>query len=101
MTHYTDLNPGTKKAAYLIWDEAHANRGDIWEAYAKPSAAKVNSYRAIEQRAIETPGYNHDLRVVGASCHSYSTVYTYTDKNGLTYIVKDTKANTYRTIKTA
>ena len=100
-TYFTDVNKGTKQARYMHYDLNNYYHGrDIYSAYKNPSSYKVRTFNAIRERATETPGYNHDLHIVGASSHFYSTIYTYTE-NGVTYIVKDTHANTYRTIKTA
>ena len=92
-----DVKPWSKKGAHIIWDYDNRNYGDIDDAYVRPSSDKRSSYRAIERRALATEGYNNDLKVVGKSCHFYSTVYTY-DEDGVTYIVKDTVGGTYRTI---
>lgn len=94
---YTDVKNTTQKAQGIIWDYEHAQRNPktIWQAYGRPSEIKVRTYNAIMERAHNTSGYNHDLSVSGAGSHNYSTVYSYTE-NGVTYIVKDTKANTYR-----
>lgn len=75
-------------------DYMHRGLGSIFEAYAKPSSKKVKSYLDIENRAKMTAGYNNDLRVVGASSHFYSTIYSYV-VDGATYVVKDTASNTY------
>ena len=94
---YTDVKNTTQKAQGIIWDYENAQRRPmtIWSAYNRPSEIKVRTYEAIMERAHSTNGYNHDLTVSGANSMSYSTVYSYTE-NGTTYIVKDTKSNTYR-----
>ena len=85
----------TTKAGQAIINELKWSKGrDIYEAYNNPSPAKVQSFRAIERRALETEGYNHDLHIVGANSNFYSTIYTYT-QDGTTYAIKDTYANTY------
>lgn len=90
------VNAGTQKANGILWDYNHyAGSGrDIFKAYNRPSSAKIRSYQAIAERARNTAGYNNDIAVCGAGSHNYSTVYSFTE-NGTTYIVKDTKANTY------
>jgi len=91
----TEVNPFTKKGRGILYDYEHCNYGDIEDAYTRPSCTKVRTYREIEQRAENTPGYNNDLKVVAKSSHFYSTIYTYTD-GGTTFIVKDTPSYTYR-----
>lgn len=90
-----DVNPWTKKGREIMYDYERCDYGSIYDAYERPSCTKVRTYREIEDRARETPGYNYDLKVVGKSCHFYSTVYSYTD-GGTTFIVKDTPSYTYR-----
>ena len=93
-TTATKVNKGTKAARYIMWDFENARYNDIHAAYGRPSKTKVDTFNAIKERAIKTPGYNHDLRVAGAGSHNYSTVYSYT-VDGVTTIVKDTKANIF------
>lgn len=69
---------------------------NIWDAYENPSVYKVRAWERIVERANNTDGFNFDLRIIGKNCMSFSTVYTFTE-NGKTYIVKDTKDNTYIT----
>ena len=92
MTH---LNANTKKAAAIINEASYAGKGDIFAAYDKPSAEKVKTFLAIKERAVNTPGYNHDLRVSGAGSFNYSTIYTVSNADGTTSYIKDTKCNTF------
>jgi len=93
----TKVKKNTKKANWIIYDLTHNTaRRSIFDAYVSPSAAKINSFEAIRARALSTPGYNHDLHISGAGSHNYSTVYSYTE-GGITYVVKDTKCNTFVT----
>ena len=89
------VKTGTKEAQAIIntFTSRWANKGDIWEAYGKPSATKVSIWREIEKRAKATDGYNDDLRVTGRNCYTFSTIYSYT-QNDVTYIVCDTKGGT-------
>ena len=94
----TTINQNTKKAEAMVGEFNHSYVShDIYGAYRNPSSAKVRSYNDILRRAIDTEGYNHDLKVTSATCHHYSTMYSYTTAEGETYIVKDTHANTYIT----
>lgn len=96
----TDIKRGTKTAEAIInifSDKKWSNKGNIWEAYGKPSAKKVNIWKAIEKRAKETDGYNDDLRVVSRNGYVFSTIYSYT-QNDVTYIVYDTKSDTKRVV---
>ena len=96
---FTRINPTTKKAAAIVdeWTRHRFDRLSIHGAYGRPSSEKVSSYEAIERRAYATEGYNHDLTVTGAGSHFYSTVYSFTDGEGL-HIVKDTKCNTFEVV---
>lgn len=96
MLNFTEIKENTKKAAEIIADTFN-DLGSIFEAYGSCSAAKREAWKEIEARALATPGYNHDLHVCGRYTSNFSTVYTYTDENGATYAVKDTKSYTYRT----
>ena len=93
----TKVNQNTKAAAHIIYDLFHnTGRRSIYDAYTRPSSAKVRSFEAIKARALQTEGYNKDLHISGAGSHNYSTVYSFTI-DGKTYAVKDTKSNTYIT----
>lgn len=94
----TDIKNTTQKALGIIadWNRATSRAAkSIFEAYGKPSSAKINAYFEIKKRAEETAGYNKDLTICGAGSHYFSTIYSYSE-DGKTYIVKDTAANTYR-----
>ncbi len=86
------INPGTKEAASIIAlfkDLKWSNKGSIYEAYGKPSATKISVWESIARRALETEGYNKDLRCTSANCYFFSTIYSYTRPDGL-FIVYDT-----------
>ena len=89
------INIGTKKYNELVWKWENCNKGSIFEAYDRPSSAKVSSYQDIVIRATNTEGYNNDIKVVGAGSWNYSTMYSFTDNKGWTFIVYDTADNTY------
>ena len=91
----TNIKANTKKAAAIIREAAYAGKGDIFQAYGRPSSEKVKTFLAIKERANNTPGYNHDLRVSGAGSHQYSTIYTVSNPDGTTSYIKDTKCNTF------
>lgn len=90
-----ELKNTTQKAQGIISDYRRTAARTIFEAYTRPSSNKIRAYYDIEKRAKETPGYNYDLKVVGAGSHFFSTVYSITE-NGTTYVIKDTRANTYK-----
>ena len=90
----TKVNANTQKGRFIIWDFENARFKDIFDAYDRPSSTKVKTFNEIKNRALQTAGYNHDLRVAGRGTRTYSTVYSFTDENG-THIVKDTKSNTF------
>jgi hypothetical protein len=89
------LNPNTKQAQEIVsaWERGWSKGRTIWEAYARPSAEKVEAFQRILRRAVETEGYNGDIRITGASCQCFSTMYSFTDEEG-THIVWDTPSNT-------
>ena len=71
-------------------------RETIYTAYGRPSTTKVNAYNAISDRANATAGYQHDLSVVGAGSHFFSTIYSIVDEIGRVWLIKDTASNTYK-----
>ncbi len=90
------INKSTKKYDEIVWKWEHCNKGkNLFEAYSsKVSEEKYNTFNKIEERAMTTEGYNHDLKVVAASSWYYSTMYSFTLK-GITFIVYDTYNNTF------
>ena len=91
----TVVNPGTKKADAMLWEYTNCYRGrSVNDVYGRCSAVKKSSFSVIELRACGTEGYNHDLKVTGANCNTYSTMYTFTNADG-TFLVKDTYCNTF------
>ena len=83
---------------------------DIYDAYEKPSCAKVNSWLSIKLdyeandglhaiqvgRVFKSLQYNNDIRVTGSSSHFYSTIASFNDtETGETWLIKETHANTY------
>lgn len=94
--YFKKVNKGTKTHDWLVYDYKRTawTYDDIYDAYEKPSVYKVRSFEAIRRRAMETDGYNYDLKITGKNCMQYSTIYSFS-QDGKTYIVKDTKDNTY------
>ena len=90
------VNKGTKKYKQLLWTWENCYKGDsVYNAYkGKISSDKLNSFEEIVKRAIETKGYNYDIKVVAASAWYYSTMYSYTENDQI-FVVYDTYANTY------
>ena len=86
----------TKKAADIIatFNRCKYDHAGIYDAYGRPSCYKVAAFNEIQERARNTAGYNHDLTVCGAGSSFFSTIYSYTDENGM-HIVKDTPSNTF------
>ena len=93
----TEIKASTKKGQWIIDDLGRRGYSDIFDAYNRPSGHKVSAWRDIVDRAISTPGYNHDLHIVGASSSFFSTIYSYTDDAGK-HVVKDTYADTYHVL---
>lgn len=94
----TIINANTKKGQNIIRELGSARIRDIFQAYARPSTAKIRSFNAIKERANETEGYNGDLAITGANSNFYSTIYSVTDLDGVTTIIKDTYADTYAVV---
>lgn len=99
MLSTTKVNATTQKGQSIIRD-LNYNRAcdDIFKAYDRPSSRKVSSFLRIWDRAHETEGYNHDLHIVGAGSHFYSTIYSVSNADGTTSIIKDTRDNVYEVI---
>ena len=91
----TTIKNTTKAGKAIISDLYRNGEANIFEAYGRPSIYKINAFKEIENRANNTPGYNHDLHICGAGSHFFSTVYSYTNESGDLVIVKDTASNTY------
>ena len=109
----------SKAAAYMRHDAITSTGRDIYDAYSNPSRAKVSSFDSIKYdylhndterngipcKTVLTPDgikyltYRHDISVVGASSHFYSTIATFNDadKDGGVWVVKETHCNTYAT----
>lgn len=90
------INKGTQKYAQVLWTWERVNKGEnLGQAYrGKVSQEKMDTFNDIWFRAHHTEGYNHDLKVVASSSWYYSTMYSFT-RDGKTYVVYDTHANTY------
>lgn len=94
----TEIKAGTKKAQEMQNDlTATYCRGRTFEdVYKTASTAKSCAWYQIKERAENTPGYNHDLHITGASSHFFSTIYSYIE-DGITHIIRDTHTATYHT----
>lgn len=99
----------SKNAQYMRYDYEHAH-GSIYTRYNNPSDAKIrawlnisddyNSNNCIHEVMIKgikyNLEYNHDLKMVGASSHFFSTIASFIDvETGEVFLVKETHANTY------
>ena len=78
----------TKKAkeANLMYD--YSRHSAIWEAYQKPSYAKISAYWEIYDEMVLSGG--HDLRITGANSSFFSCAYILGDK-----LIYHTHANRY------
>lgn len=94
----TKIKASTQKGQAIINDLSRHYYGDIYDAYERPSRDKVHAYERIAQRARETEGYNYDLHIVGRSCHMFSTIYSVSNADGSTSIIKDTRDNVYEVV---
>lgn len=91
----TDLNPNTQKAKRMVRAYDNAKYSDIFKAYGKPSSTKVETFYAIKKEMSLRNGYG--MRITGAGSDYYSCAYKYVDpKDGCTYLIYETYANTYR-----
>ena len=120
ITHY--YSHDSKSAQYMRYDALHGN-GDIYDAYVRPSIAKINSFKAIRNdylhndaiilgipcktvivpkslKKLNNVAYlryiTGTLNVCGASSHFYTTCALFEDVEiNKRYIVKETHCNTY------
>lgn len=116
------FNDNSKNAEDMHWNIDHT-KGDIYEAYNRPSKAKINAFESIRNeytyndtivcgipcKTIIAPRsigklcdkmyiryIRGTLNVAGASSHFFSTVAIFEDvETGENYIIKESYANTY------
>lgn len=93
MTRIKNTTKAGKGIIAIYEDRQWSDKGSIYDAYATPSSRKVAIWNDIERRANDTQGYNHDLRVVSRNTYMFTTIYTYTDSEGIHYIY-DTPSDT-------
>lgn len=93
----TRLNANTKRWQWAV--DLYRNcyvANDVRYAYkTRCSEEKIREFDKIRLRAIETAGYNHDLKVVSANTWQYTTCYSFNDEYGILHVVIDTKSDTY------
>lgn len=65
----------------------------IFDAYSKPSSAKINAYYSIKAECDNVNGYGYT--VLGASSHFFSCAYKFDDESGITHLIYHTHANRY------
>ena len=94
----TKVKASTQKGQGIIADLRRCGDDSIYKAYDRPSYRKVRAFEEIKQRANGTEGYNHDLRICGHNCSTFSTVYSVSNADGTTSIIKDTVGNIYEVI---
>ena len=94
----TEIKNTTRKAKEIISDSHRAGYPTIYDAYERPSRAKVKICEEIRNRAAATPRYNNDFRIIAACSHFFSTIYSYIE-NGHRVIIKDTKSYTYKVVE--
>lgn len=93
-----EIKQNTKKAAEMIDDlnRSYYRGWSFWDVYGRASDTKRRAWEQIEDRARNTPGYEHNLHITGASSHFFSTIYSYIE-DGVRHIIKDTASYTYHT----
>lgn len=98
----TRINATTKKGSQIIDDLYRTSyKGYSFEdVYKSASSAKWRAWHEIEYRAMNTQGYEHNLHIVGASSHFFSTIYSYVE-DGMRHIIYDTHSNTYEVVTAA
>ena len=99
----------SKNALYMHYDYEHGH-GTIYTRYERPSQSKIRAWHSIEDDYNSNEGvhqinikgvtktlcYNHDLKIVGASSHFFSTIASFEDLDtGEIWLVKETHVNTY------
>ena len=70
------------------------NKRDIYQAYEKPSQAKINTYCNILDICIDQLN-SYEYYIVGHNCSTFSMICGYIGKNGETRLRYWTAYNTY------
>lgn len=82
----------TKKQESMKWSYDNAKAKTLWEAYERPSSAKVRAYDSCLADVSAHNGYGQ--RITGASSHFFSFAFLYDDQAGK-HLRYHTHANVY------
>ena len=69
-----------RAAAYHAYGNPAWTYSDIFAAYARPSAAKIEAWNYCRELCRDLNGYN--LRISSRNTYRFSAVFTYTTENG-------------------
>lgn len=93
----TALNYNTQKAKHFVRAYAESTWCELCECYNSYSSWKESAYNGIVAEMQRLRGHGvvaRDLRIIGASCMTFSTGYRVSD-GGSDYLIIDTRCNTY------
>lgn len=95
---FTLVKPNTKTAKGFLWTFRNRNLGGIYDAYGKPSYAKVRAYNYCVELAKAYNAYTY--KITGANSCVFSFQFAFYHKNKKTgelkhYIAHITRDNAY------
>ena len=67
------INKNTKKGRYFIYAYNYSQIYDIYEAYSRPSSAKVQAYEYCCRMCQQENG--EDFRIISAGCQFFSAAW--------------------------
>lgn len=89
----TILNKNTQQAAGMINRYNAARRSSIYDAYSKPSIAKVRAFNSIHKEMENCNGRN--MRITGAGSSIFSCAYVITEDN-TNFLIYHTHMNVFK-----
>lgn len=98
LRQFTIVNPKTKRAKSIRWYFEHVNKGGIYDAYVKPSYAKVRAYDDCMAMVREYKGFAE--KITGYNSCTFSFQFTFYHEDRKTgdvtqYIAHITKDHNY------
>ena len=98
LKYFTLVKPNTKRGNTIRWYFEHVNKGGIYDAYVKPSYAKVRAYDDCMAMVREYNGFGE--KITGYNSCTFSFQFTFYHKDRKTgdvtqYIAHITKDNNY------
>jgi hypothetical protein len=89
----TILNKNTEKAKGMICRYNAARRSSIYEAYGKPSIAKIRAFNSIHKEMENCNGRN--MKITGAGSSQFSCAYVITEDN-TNFLIYHTSSNVFK-----